>query len=129
TLGVARKYSGLSDHMVCLVTKGNLSPLLLLIAFVITSITISNFMSNTSAANLVIPIVASLSVFSPLVGSMAVAIACSFAMSLPISTPPNAIAFATEQITTRDMAKYGTIISLIGLTLLLILIVIVSNYL
>ena len=128
TLGVAMKYSGLSDHLVGLVTKGNLSPMLLLIAFVVTSITISNFMSNTSAANLIIPIVASLSVFSPIVGSMAVAIACSFAMSLPISTPPNAIAFATEQITTRDMAKYGTIISLIGLTLLLILIVVVSNY-
>jgi sodium-dependent dicarboxylate transporter 2/3/5 len=40
-------------------------------------------------------------------------------MSLPISTPPNAIAFATREITTRDMAKIGTIISIIGITILI----------
>jgi sodium-dependent dicarboxylate transporter 2/3/5 len=41
-------------------------------------------------------------------------------MSLPISTPPNAIAFATHAIETRDMAKYGTLMSFFGLILVLI---------
>ncbi|OPZ03894.1 MAG: Sodium:sulfate symporter transmembrane region [candidate division BRC1 bacterium ADurb.BinA364] len=36
-------------------------------------------------------------------------------MSMPISTPPNAIAFATRAIGTRDMARCGTLVSLAGL--------------
>ena len=128
TLGVAMKYSGLSDVMIHSVTGIGLSPLLLLIAITSTAIIISNFMSHTSAANLIIPIVASLSIFSPLIGTVAVAFACSFAMSLPISTPPNAIAFATQEITTKDMVKYGTLVSLIAFSLLVGLIIIVSKY-
>jgi sodium-dependent dicarboxylate transporter 2/3/5 len=40
-------------------------------------------------------------------------------MSLPISTPPNAIAFATRAVATRDMARYGTLVSGVGLAVLL----------
>jgi len=64
---------------------------------------------------------------SPLMGAMGIALACSLAMSLPISTPPNAIAFATNAIETRDMAKYGTVMSLIGLVLLVIVVIIVQQ--
>jgi len=117
TLGVAMKYSGLSDVLVGIITAAGLSPVVLLIVLLAFSIVISNFMSNTSAANLLIPIVTSLSVISPVVGAIGVAFACSFAMSLPISTPPNAIAFATRAINTRDMAKYGTVVSIAAFVL------------
>jgi sodium-dependent dicarboxylate transporter 2/3/5 len=83
------------------------------------AVTISNFMSNTAAANLIVPLVVTIGAFSPVAGAVVVAFACSLAMSLPISTPPNAIAFATREITTRDMAKIGTIISIIGITILI----------
>ncbi len=53
------------------------------------------------------------------IGALVVAFAASLAMSLPISTPPNAIAFATRAITTRDMIKHGTIVSICGLILVL----------
>jgi sodium-dependent dicarboxylate transporter 2/3/5 len=46
--------------------------------------------------------------------ALAIAFSCSLAMSLPISAPPNAIAFATHAIETREMAKYGTFISVLG---------------
>jgi len=72
---------------------------------------------NTSAANLLIPIVTSLSFISPVVGAIGVAFACSLAMSLPISTPPNAIAFATREVETKDMIKYGSLVSLVGIIL------------
>lgn len=74
-------------------------------------------MSNTSAANLIIPIVTALAAINPSVGAMGVAFACSLAMCLPISTPPNAIAFATQEIETREMVKYGAIVSAIGVVL------------
>jgi len=123
TLGVAMKYSGLSDVFVGSITSAGLSPTVLLVVLIGFSIVISNFMSNTAAANLLIPIVTSLGVISPVTGAIAVAFACSLAMSLPISTPPNAIAFATHTVTTRDMIRYGTVVSLIGVVFLLLLMV------
>ena len=46
-----------------------------------------------------------------------VAASTSFAMLLPISTPPNAIACSTGLIKTNDMAKVGLIIGLVGIAL------------
>ncbi len=128
TLGVAMKASGLSDVLVSVITAAGLSPLAMLLVFVVFSVLISNFMSNTSASNLLIPIVSSIAVISPIVGAVAVAFACSLAMSLPISTPPNAIAFATRAITTKDMAKYGTLVSLVGVTLIVALILLLTQF-
>ena len=45
------------------------------------------------------------------------AISTSVAMILPISTPPNAIASSTGLIETKDMAKVGIIIGILGLVL------------
>ena len=36
-------------------------------------------------------------------------------MLMPISTPPNAIAFSTGLIKTKDMLKAGAVIGVIGL--------------
>lgn len=125
TLGVAMSSTGLSDLLVGQLTFFNVSPQILLVVIVIGAVLVSNFMSNTSAANLLIPIVTAIAGMSPLAGAVAVALACSMAMSLPISTPPNAIAFATQEITTRDMARYGTIVSVFALVLLIGLIFLV----
>jgi solute carrier family 13 (sodium-dependent dicarboxylate transporter), member 2/3/5 len=76
-------------------------------------------MSNTAAANLIIPIAMVTSGANPLQLAVLVAFACSFAMALPISTPPNAIAFASGKISSRDMLMAGGIISVIGTVLLL----------
>ena len=119
TLGVAMQVSGLSDFFVDQLSYLSLGPVALLIVMMVFSIVISNFMSNTSAANLLIPIAASFSVASPMVGAIAVALSCSMAMSLPISTPPNAIAFATQEITTSEMARYGSILSFVAVSLLI----------
>lgn len=118
SLGVAMTKSGLSDVLVGYITRFELSPILLLIVMGLFAIAVSNFMSNTSAANLMIPIVVSLGTFSPVLGAITIAFACSLAMSLPISTPPNAIAFATEIIDTRDMARYGSVISILGVVVM-----------
>ena len=124
TLGVAMQVSGLSDVIVAGVPFGGMPMLALLAVIGLVSITLSNFMSHTSASNLLIPIVLSLSVpvasFSPKLGALTVALCSSLAMSLPISTPPNAIAFATRAITTRELARYGTIVSAIGIVIILL---------
>jgi solute carrier family 13 (sodium-dependent dicarboxylate transporter), member 2/3/5 len=47
-----------------------------------------------------------------------VALGCALAMALPISTPPNAIAYATGEIPTGAMATTGLIIGAVGGVLL-----------
>ena len=128
TLGVSMIKSGLSEVLVGQVSYLPVSPFVLLCVFVLVSIIISNFMSNTSASNLIVPLVTSVSVISPMIGAIGVAFACSLAMSLPISTPPNAIAFATNEIETREMAKYGTIVSFFGLFVVTTMLYIIKSY-
>lgn len=52
------------------------------------------------------------------------------AMSLPISTPPNAIAFATRTVDTAEMAKSGTLVSGAGILVIqaLVLLLIYLNF-
>ncbi len=38
----------------------------------------------------------------------------SFAVSMPISTPPNAMAYATGLVSSRDMIRVGLLVSLIA---------------
>jgi len=47
--------------------------------------------------------------------SLTIALSCSFAFPLPISTPPNALAYSTGVIKTKDIVKTGLPISIIGL--------------
>lgn len=115
SLGVGMERTGLSTMLVELLPFGVLPFVLLVVVFGAVTILLSNFMSNTSAANLLIPIAVAIAVWSPLVGAVAVALAASLAMSLPVSTPPNAIAYATGRIQTKDLALTGSLISVVGL--------------
>ena len=46
-----------------------------------------------------------------------IAVCASLAMIFPISTPPNAIAASTGLVETKDMAKVGILVGLIGFVL------------
>ena len=114
SLGVAMNASGLAALLMSYLPLENLPIWLILLVIAIVTIALSNFMSNTAAANILIPMVTSITLFSPLMSAVFVALCASLAMSLPISTPPNAIAFSTRAIRTQDLAIAGTLISLIG---------------
>ena len=43
--------------------------------------------------------------------------ACSLAMGMPISTPPNALAYATGFVKGGDMGKAGILVGVVGLLL------------
>ena len=47
--------------------------------------------------------------------------ACSLAMAMPISTPPNAMAYATGFFKTDQMLKMGLWVNLFGLGMLAIM--------
>jgi sodium-dependent dicarboxylate transporter 2/3/5 len=120
-LGAGIGNSGLDAWLIGLVAWDALPLTLLLLLLVSVSIGLSTVISNSATANLLVPLALSLAIGLPIdptaVGVM-VALACALAMSLPISTPPNAIAYATGEVATREMVVSGIAIGGIGALLL-----------
>lgn len=128
-LGLALEKSGLAQHLVTSIPFAGFNPLLIIALAALTASLMATFMSHTASANLLLPIIAaigtSLGSLAAYGGSPALilgtTIACSLGMALPISTPPNALAHATGEINTPDMAKVGSIITILGIGLVFIM--------
>lgn len=73
----------------------------------------------TALANLLIPVAISIAGEDQMMLAIAIALSCSVAMALPVSTPPNAIAFSTNAIRSRDMFRSGILISIVSMVLVL----------
>ncbi len=85
---------------------------------------LTEIMSNVALCVVALPVLMDLSVkmgYDPLLIGIPVALCTSFAFSLPISTPPNAIVFGTNEIKVKDMIKVGVILNVIGLIVVLAL--------
>ena len=111
-LGVGLQSSGLTDKFLLLLTQdGHYQLMLLTVASI--GLIMSTFISNTATANLIVPLVVS---FDSNIGIIAVtvALACSSAMALPVSTPPNAIAFGSGVLHSKDMLVAGLIVSVLA---------------
>jgi len=123
-IGTALNKTGLAAALVESIPFGSWSVIAVLVISGLLGWLLSNFISHSSAANLLIPILAvvgtamneQLGAFGGVTTLLVcVAASTSFAMLLPISTPPNAIAFSTGLIKTNDMAKVGLIVGLLGI--------------
>ena len=123
-LGTALNKTGLAAALVEAIPFGNWSAIAVLIIAGVLGWLLSNFIANSSAANLLVPILAV--VGSAMADNLAglggvttllvcVAASTSFAMLFPISTPPNAIACSTGLIKTNEMIKVGLIIGILGI--------------
>ena len=127
-LEIAMKTTGLGTWLVSQVAWGQFGAFFILAAFGLAALAMAEFLSHTVCATLFMPLVTSLAAsgvagtgFDLVMTCVAVGVAVSFAMVLPISTPPNAIAVSTGMVNTRDMAKAGLLIGVAGLALMLVL--------
>ena len=113
-LGIGMQKSGLDVWIVKQIKVGGLHPVLILMAFAALAAIITTFMSNTATAALLIPVVGTFGVQFDMSTQMvfAVAIVSSAAMALPVSTPPNAIAYGTGRLKLQHMMVTGTLITL-----------------
>lgn len=86
------------------------------IAFLFSAIGVllSNVMSNTAAASILIPLAVSLPDPFGTAAPIIVALSCSCALLLPVSTPSNAIAYATGMIQQRDFRLGGVYFIIVG---------------
>jgi len=112
-LGVGLKASGLTATLAGLLPLDQGFLVLLLVLLFLAAV-MTTFMSNTATANLLIPIAVSLPQ-NPFLFSVAIAIMCSSSMAMPVSTPPNAIAFGSGLIKASDMVRTGLIVTLLAL--------------
>ncbi len=96
-----------------------LAPDLRIAVFVILSVLLSTFMSNTATAGMIIPLAMAASPENPVIAAFLTALATSMDLALPISTPPNSLAFATGKVKTPEMIRAGGTFSLIAALLLL----------
>lgn len=125
-LGLGMNGSGLADVAIESIPFGSWSPIVILIVSGLICYFLSNFISNTATAALLMPILAvvcrAMGNKLDVIGGtstvlIGVAIAASTAMCLPISTPPNAIAYSTGLIEQKDMLKAGLTCGLISIIL------------
>ena len=131
-LGTALNQTGLATTLIKTIPFASWNALLVMLVGGLICYFLSNFISNSASANLVVPILMvvgkaiagnpeSAESFSALGGVSAmivgVAICASLAMCLPVSTPPNALAHSTGMITTKQMATVGVIIGVVGVVL------------
>ena len=122
-LGLGLEQSGLAQHLIDSIPFAEFNAYVLVFSATLATILMATFMSHTATANLLMPIMAVLGTtlpsLEPLGGArmiiLAVAFSSSLAMSLPISTPPNAMAHATGYIETKHMVKTGVIVGCAGL--------------
>lgn len=129
-LGYLMKDTGLAEVLIKAIPFGEMSVVVVLVIAGLVCYFLSNFISNSATAALLIPILIVVAggmadpsatnnaEFLSLGGTSAMVIftatCASIAMLFPISTPPNAIASSTGLVETKDMTKVGLIIGVIG---------------
>lgn len=129
-LGYAFQGSGLANKLISSIDFSSITPWVILLSSWLICWGLSNFISNTATVNLLAPIFTALAVsIGPELSSVGgvkvllsgVAVFASLAMMLPVSTPPNALAYSTGFVDKKDMQKIGAIIGGIGLVFTVII--------
>ena len=127
-LGTALNQTGLATRLIEIIPFASWNAIIVMLVGGFICYFLSNFISNSAAANLVVPIL--IVVGKAMAGNpsfenmggvpamiVGIAISASIAMCLPVSTPPNALAHSTGMITTKQMATVGIILGVVGFVL------------
>jgi len=106
-----------------------INPLILVAIICITVTFLTEVTSNTATTEMLLPVLAGLSVainVNPLLLMIPATLSASCAFMLPVATPPNAIIFGTGRIKIHEMARTGIFLNLIGVALISIYISVIG---
>ena len=93
------------------------------------TVVLSNAMSNTAATNIAIPIIVSIAMAAgvdPVVPAVAAGLSASVAVVLPVSTPPNAIVYASGRIPIVLMIKHGLVMNAMAILVVPVLVLLLT---
>lgn len=118
TLGMIIEKSGLGAILISQVSSLiTVVPIyIFLLVIVIFTIILTEFMSNTASAAMILPLLFSLAMqmnINPLILLLPATIAASFGFMMPAGTPPNAMVYSSGFVPERDMIKAGFMINII----------------
>jgi solute carrier family 13 (sodium-dependent dicarboxylate transporter), member 2/3/5 len=123
--------TGLSDFIgEQLIGLSSVSPILIIIITATFVTFFTELTSNTALTQMILPIVASVSVaigLNPLLLMLTATISASMAFMLPVATPPNTIIFAGGRIKILEMAKTGFALNIIGVIIVSLLVYFLGN--
>jgi sodium-dependent dicarboxylate transporter 2/3/5 len=118
-LGQQMKETGLSQAIGHGVASwlGQPSEGVLVAVAILVSVALSEATSNTASANVMVPLMIGIAQSTGANAervAMATCLACSLGFMLPISTPPNALAYGTRMVRLPTMIRYGLILDIAG---------------
>ncbi len=93
------------------------SPIVMTLLICLSITFLTELTSNTATTEMILPILASVSVamqINPLMLMIPATISASCAFMMPVATPPNAIIFGSGRIRIGEMARVGVFINIIG---------------
>ena len=126
SLGLALLHSGLLDYYAGYIKQMEVQEIILLLLFAFMTMILSNVMSHTATSTVLIPLGMAILVNAQTEVALIIGLAASTALFLPVSTPPNAIAFSTEMLEIKDFRTGGILIGLLGPLLIVLWILFVS---
>ena len=125
--------TGLSNFIgLKLQTMTDFSPIIIVAAVALVMTFLTELTSNTATAQMILPIMASVSVLAqinPLLLMITATLSASMAFMLPVATPPNTIVFASERLRILDMARVGFVMNLFGVVVISLLVYLIGTVL
>lgn len=126
SLGVALQHNGLLQYYADKVADLEVNQLAFFFIFGFVTMAFSNVMSHTATGTVLIPLGMAILPEAKMEIAMVVGLSASTAMLLPVSTPPNAIAFSTGMLEQKDFRLGGIIAGLLGPLLVILWVMAIS---
>ena len=114
SLGISLEQTGLLNYYSQKLIIMDINFVLLIFIFGFLTMILSNIMSNTAASTVMIPLGMAILVGFKTEVALTIALSSSTAIFLPVSTPPNAIAYSTGLLEQKDFRIGGILIGLLG---------------
>jgi len=124
---IAKAFSatGLADEFASyLIVMTQLPPILIIFSVAMLITFTTEITSNTALISVMLPViyaVAQQTGINATLFMMVATICASYAFMLPIATPPNAIAMSSGVVTIKNMARYGIVLNLVGVFLIVMI--------
>jgi sodium-dependent dicarboxylate transporter 2/3/5 len=114
SLGLALQETGLLHHYAERIAAIDIGPLALLAILAYATMLFSNVVSHTGTSAVLIPLGMAILPEYQVQVALTIGLAASTALFLPVSTPPNAIAYSTGLLDQSDFRLGGALIGLLG---------------
>ena len=113
-MGTGLQQTGLLDHYAGRIASLHVPHIVFYFLLAYATMLFSNIMSHTATSTVLIPLGMSILPGNVMEVCIIIGLSASTALLLPVSTPPNAIAYGTGMIEQKDFRIGGLLIGLLG---------------